>query len=140
MEVWRVKSVYSNMSTLRHKSQSQEADLKLTTARIIPPLRLKVTVTKCPPGCGNGICPRVFEDCLGLGCSVYCICTKSGCHKESSKRRGLSLLTSKGERKMKIRKNQKGRGAVSNQSSQPNQSNTTLIGEVLGYNIRRSHK
>ena len=78
-----------------------------------------VTVTTCPPGCGNGICPRVFEDCLGLGCSVHCICNRSGCHKESSERGDPSLLTSKSDKKMKIRKSQKGGGAVSNQSPQP---------------------
>jgi hypothetical protein len=84
MEVWWFKSVYSNMPTLRHQSQCQEADLKLTTARIVPPKRLTVTVTKCPPGCGVGICPRIFEDSLGMGCKVYCVCDRSGCHEESS--------------------------------------------------------
>jgi hypothetical protein len=44
----------------------------------------RIVTTICPSGCGNGICPRVFEDSLGLGCKVYCVCDRPGCHKAAS--------------------------------------------------------
>jgi len=41
-----------------------------------------ITVTICPPECENRICSRVFEDPLGLGYKVYCICNRSQCHQD----------------------------------------------------------
>ncbi|HEY1247979.1 MAG TPA: hypothetical protein VGE97_03225, partial [Nitrososphaera sp.] len=38
-----------------------------------------ITVTSCPPGCGNK-CSRVFEDSMGLGYKVYCECPM--CHTD----------------------------------------------------------
>jgi hypothetical protein len=45
----------------------------------------QIVTTICPTGCGNGICPRVFEDSLGMGCKVYCICDI--CHTGSSSKK-----------------------------------------------------
>lgn len=40
--------------------------------------RKRIFTTICPPGCGSGKCCRVFEDTLGLGYEVLCVCI---CHE-----------------------------------------------------------
>lgn len=54
-------------------------DKRYSAANIQRQLRRRiVTVTICPPGCENGICHGVFEDSLGLGYKIRCLCKK--CH------------------------------------------------------------
>jgi phosphoribosyl-dephospho-CoA transferase len=62
----------------RQQRQQQQEQLLQRQQQQQQQERRIVTVTICPPGCENGICQRVFEDSLGLGYQIRCLCKK--CH------------------------------------------------------------